>query len=96
MPTSNLHEAWSSLGAALSELMRSQRRPTRDEDLDAKLEAQRQHIVALRGEVKRLEDALAMAEARVVAPEVAEPLQSREGEERYMKAPSASGYVGSI
>ena len=49
----HLSEAWSSLGAALNGLILSQRRPTRDEQVDATVEMQRKHPGALRAEVKR-------------------------------------------
>ncbi len=63
----HLSEAWSSLGAALNGLSLSRRQPTRDEEVDATVEMQRRHLVALRAEVKRLEGALVLAEARAAA-----------------------------
>jgi hypothetical protein len=67
----HLAEAWSSLGAALNGLCLSKREPTRDEQVDATVELQKRHLIALRAEVKRLEGALTLAEARAAAAEVA-------------------------
>lgn len=66
----HLSEAWDSLGAALNGLGLNQHLPTRDEQVDATVEMQRKHLAALRAEVKRLEGALALAEARAAAAEV--------------------------
>lgn len=66
----HLSEAWDSLGAALNGILAGRRQPTRDEQVDATVEMQRKHLVALRAEVKRLEGALALAEARAAAAEV--------------------------
>ncbi len=67
----HLSEAWGSLGAALSGLMTSQRQPTRDKQADATVETQRRHLIALRAEVKRLQGALALAEAHAAGIEMA-------------------------
>ena len=61
----HLIDAGMSLGAAFNGLLISQRRPTRDEQTDATVETQRKHLAALRAEVKRLENALVLAEARI-------------------------------
>ena len=65
----HLSEAWRSLGAALGGLMMSKREPSREEQIDAAVELQRRHLLALRAEVKRLQGALEAAEERATTAE---------------------------
>jgi septal ring factor EnvC (AmiA/AmiB activator) len=64
----HLMEAWYSAGRALNGLTVSKREPTWDGRV-ATVETQRKHLVALRAEVKRLVEALAVAETRAAAAE---------------------------
>jgi hypothetical protein len=64
----HLMEAWYSVGRALNGLTVSKREPTWD-GRSATVETQRRHLTALRAEVKRLAESLAVAEARAAAAE---------------------------